>query len=98
MVWPFRKLDQDVEQDAVRLVPETGKPIAQVARDLDSDEGTLGNRVTTARRERDGGSGPLSEGERAELVRLRKGNAEPWMQREVLKRSAALWVDEAKVR
>jgi transposase-like protein len=35
-----RKLDQDLKEDAVRLVRETGKPIVQVA-------GTLG--VTRAR-------------------------------------------------
>ena len=29
-----RKFDQDFKEGAVRLVRETGKPIAQVARDL----------------------------------------------------------------
>jgi len=29
-----RKFDRDFQQGAVRLVLETGKPIAQVARDL----------------------------------------------------------------
>jgi transposase len=37
----------------------------------------------------------LSESERAELARLRKENTEPRMQRDVLKRSVALWVEEA---
>jgi transposase len=54
----------------VRLVRETGKPIAQVARDLGINEGTLGNWVNTDRRRRDGGDRQLSEDERAELVRL----------------------------
>jgi transposase len=60
----------------VRLVRETGKPIAQVARDLGINEGTLGNWVDADRRRRDGGNGVLSEDERAELARLRRENAE----------------------
>ena len=71
-----RKFDKDFREGAVRLVRETGKPIAQVARDLGVNEGTLGNWVALDRRRRDGGDGQLSEGERAELVRLRRENAE----------------------
>src|SRR3954454_15891930 len=68
MVRQYRKFDEDFKSGAVRLVFETGKPIAQVARDLGVNEGTLGNWVTAARRQRDGGDGPLSEDERAELA------------------------------
>jgi transposase len=75
--------------------PETGKPIAQVARDLGINEGTLGNWVNADQRRRDGDGGVLSEDERAELVRLRKENAELTMERDVLKRSVALWVRDA---
>jgi len=91
----YRKFDEDFKQGAVRLVLETGKPIAQIARELGVNDGTLGNWVAVARRRRDDGGGPLSEDERAELARLRKENAELRMQRDVLKRSVALWVDEA---
>ena len=44
-----QKYDQEFREGAVRIVYETGKPIAQVARDLDVNEGTLGNWVQTAR-------------------------------------------------
>lgn len=89
----YRKFDEDFKAGAVRLVTESGKPIAKVARELGVNDGTLGNWCAKARRERDGDG--LSEDERAELVRLRRENTELRMQRDVLKRSMALWVDEA---
>ncbi len=90
-----RKFDQDFKEGAVRLVRETGKPIAQVARELGIVPGTLENWVARDRRQRGGGDGRLSEDERAELVRLRRQVAELRMERDVLKRSVALWVNEA---
>jgi transposase len=90
-----RKFDEDFKAGAVRIVRETGKPIAQVARELGINEGTLGNWCARERRERGVGNGALSESERAELERLRRENAELAMQRDVLKRSVALWVREA---
>jgi transposase len=89
-----RKFDRDFREGAVRLVRETGKPIAQVARDLGINSGTLGNWVN-ADRSRQGGDGIISEDERAELARLRKENAELAMRCDVLKRSMALWVQDA---
>jgi transposase len=89
-----RKFDQDFKEGAVRLVRETGKPIAQIARDLGVNEGTLGNWVNADKRRR-AGDGQLSEDERAELARLRRENAELAMERDVLKRSVALWVKDA---
>ena len=73
----------------------TGKPIAQVARELGINEGTLGNWCVKARQAGGDGTGALSESERAELARLRKEIVELRMQRDVLKRSVALWVNEA---
>jgi transposase len=90
-----RKFDQDFKEGAVWLVRETGKPIAQVARELGVHDGTLGNWVNADWRRRGGGDGTLSEDERAELVRLRKHCAELQMRCDVLKRSVALWVEEA---
>jgi transposase len=90
-----RRFDEDFKIGAVRIVWESGKPIAQVARELGINEGTLGNWCAQDRRARGEGGGALSEDERAELERLRRQNAELTMQRDVLKRSVALWVHEA---
>jgi transposase len=90
-----RRFDEEFRIGAVRIVRESGKPIAQVARELGINEGTLSNWCAKDRRARGEGSGALGEDERAELERLRKENAELTMQRDVLKRSVALWVHEA---
>ena len=90
-----RKFDQDFREGAMRLVRETGRPIAQVAKDLGINEGTLGNWVNADKRRRGEADGALGEDERAELARLRKENAELAIERDVLKRSVALWVKDA---
>jgi transposase len=90
-----RKFDRDFREGAVRIVRETGRPVAQVARELGVNEGTLGNWVNLDRRQRGDGNGVLGEDERAELARLRRENAELAMERDVLKRSVALWVKDA---
>jgi transposase len=85
----------------VRIVKETGKPVAQVARDLGISPYTLHNWVKLDR-ERVGESGALSESEREELARLRRQRAQ-WekeradleMERDVLKRSVVLWVKDS---
>ena len=87
-----RKFDPEFRQGAVRIVRGTGKSIAEVARDLDLNPGTLANWVA---KDRDGRPGQPAEDIAAELKRLRAENAALRMERDVLKRSAVLWVKEA---
>jgi transposase len=92
-----RKFDPDFKEGAVRIVTETGKPIAQVARELGINAGTLANWVALERH-RQAQAGGVSPDERAELVRLRAECARLRMERDVLKRSLVLWVNEAQDR
>jgi transposase len=89
-----KRYDREFRDGAVRIVEETEKPIAQIARDLGVNEGTLGNWVQRARAEREGTRG-LTKDDIEELKRLRAENAELRMERDVLKRSVVLWVKEA---
>jgi transposase len=89
-----RKYDAEFRDGAVTIVRETGKPIAEVARELGIGAGTLGNWVKKDR---------LARGEDADRARLDPGyvrrlereNAELRMERDVLRRSVVLWVKEA---
>src|SRR3954447_8832789 len=80
----YRTFDAAFKPGAVQLMFETGKPIAQVPRELGINEGTLGNWCARERRSRADGNAAVSESERAELERLRKENVELRMQRDVL--------------
>src|SRR3954454_4003187 len=94
-----RRFDPQFREGAVRIVRETGKSIAQVARDLGINEGTLANWVNKDREARgEADAGGLSEDERVELARLRRGNAELATARDVRTRSVVGWVKEATSR
>ena len=89
-----RKFDEDFKAGAVKIVRESSKSIAAIARDLGVNEGTLGNWVAKDREAGEGTTG-LTSGDLVELKRLRVENAELRMERDVLKRSVVLWVKEA---
>ncbi len=88
-----RNYDPEFKEGAVQLVFETGRPIAQIAEEIGVHPATLGNWVTKARAAQRPEA--LGESERDELMRLRREINELRMQRDVLKRSVVLWVDEA---
>jgi transposase len=69
------------------MVLDESRSVADVARSIGVIEGTLGNWVAEARRERAAGVG-VSADDRAENAQLR-------MERDLLKRSLAFWVKES---
>jgi transposase-like protein len=79
-----RKFDRKFREGAVRIVQETGEPIAQAARDLRIHDGTLGNWVAKDRASR-GDSDWLDDNERARLRELEREVAELRMERDVLR-------------
>ena len=73
---------------------DTGRPIAQVAREIGVGEPLLGRWVALERARIDDPPAALDVDERAELERLRVEIAELRMDREFLKKAAAFFVTE----
>ena len=83
-----RKFSPQFRAEAVQMVIETGKPIAEVARDLGIHDGTLGNWVNAWRREHPEPDQPLSPVERARVKELEDEVARLRMENEFLKKAA----------
>jgi transposase len=77
------KYDRELGEGAIGIVNETGLPIAQIARELGVNEGTLGNWVARDREKRQNTDG-LSTGDVEELKRLWTEVAELQIERDVL--------------
>jgi transposase len=91
-----RKFSPEYKDEAVKLVLETSRPIAEVARELGINEGTLGNWVNTYRGRHPEQEQPLSISERARLRELERENRELRMQAEFLKKAAAYFAQDAR--
>jgi transposase-like protein len=89
-----RRFSPQFKAEAVQMVIETGKPIAEVARDLGINDGTLGNWVNVWRREHPEPDQPLSPVERARVNELEEENRRLRMENEFLKKAAAFFARE----
>ncbi len=80
--------------EAVKMVIETSRPVAIVAKELGINESTLGNWVNLYRREHAGEEPPLSVSDRARLRELERENREIRMENEFLKKAAAYFASD----
>ena len=87
------KFPPEFRRDAVTMVLDESRSIADVARSLGVNPGTLGNWVGLERIERGEREG-LTVDERADLTVLRAENTQLRMERDLLKRSLAFWIKE----
>ncbi len=89
-----RKFTPEFKDEAVKMVIETSRPIAEVAREIHVNEGTLGNWVNKYRTEHADEEPPLTISERARLRELERENRELRMKAEFLGKAAAFFAQE----
>jgi transposase len=88
-----RQFTAEFKRDAVELVRTSGRPIAEIARELGLDDSTLGNWVRQDRI--DPWRARRAEQRRAGQAQgLERENARLRMERDLLKRTVAFWVKE----
>ena len=92
-----RRFTDEFKRDAAALVVDTGRPVAQVARELGVYESSL-SRWVAQERDRRGETDELSTAERDRLRELEREVADLRMERDLLKRSVAFWVKETSTR
>ena len=83
------KYSREFRDEAVKMVIETSRPIAAVARENGINEGTLGNWVNRYRQEHAGDEPALNLSERARLREAEKQLRDVRMENEFLKKAAA---------
>jgi len=90
-----REFTPEYKDEAVKLVLTTGRAVATVARELGINEATLGRWVSAFKARNETGQTEVTESERAELLRLRKENADLKMDRAFLKKASIFFAQEA---
>jgi transposase len=90
----YRKFTPEFREEAARMVVETSRPIADVARELQVNETSLGNWVRAYRENHAGDEPPLQVSERARLRELERENRELRMKADFLSKAAAYFAAE----
>jgi transposase-like protein len=90
----YRKFSPEFKDEAVKAVIDGPRPIAETARDLGINEGTLGNWVNMYRKAHPQKEQPLTLPERARLRELERENRELKMKAEFLGKAAAFFAQE----
>jgi transposase len=89
-----RKYSPEFKDEAARMVVESSRSIAEVAREIQVNETTLGNWVAKYRAEHAADEPPLSMSERARLRELEREVRELRMKSEFLGKAAAFFAQE----
>lgn len=89
-----RKFSPEFRDEAVKMVIDGNRPVAQIARELGINAGTLGNWVAQYRKAHPAEEEPLSVSERARLRELERENQELKMRNEFLGKAAAFFAQE----
>jgi transposase len=92
----YRKFSPEFREEAARMVVETSRPIADVARELGINDTSLGNWVRAYRQKHAGDEPPLQLSERARLRELERRNRELEMENAFLKKAAAYFAREPR--
>jgi transposase len=94
MVERRRKYSPEFKEEAARMVIESSRSIADVAREIGVNETTLGTWVAKYRAEHVDDEPPLTLSERARLRELERENRELRMKSEFLGKAAAFFAQE----
>lgn len=91
-----RRFSEEYKSEAVRLVIDSGRSIADVAKSLGISETTLANWVKKSKNNGEVEEKPLTVSERAELEELRKKYGQAQMDNEFLKKAAAWFASASR--
>jgi transposase len=92
-----RRYTDEFKAEAVRLVRDSARPVAQVARDLGITDHLLYRwRVEQSQAESQGHTRQSMRADQDELVRLRRENVTLKQERDFLKRAAAFFAKESQ--